>query len=147
MPIASAVAAKTFKIPKTHAECADMAYKLRQERYALQKKVDEMKSQEAELVEHLIDNLPKTQALGIVGKVARATIVEKEIVDLQGDGKDKFAGVYDYILKNARKNPGVWSLLQRRVGDEAAKEIIAAGKGKLIGAKLGIVKSISLTKL
>jgi hypothetical protein len=136
-----------FKMPKTLAACADMAYELRQERYALQKQVEELKSRESALVEHLIETLPKSDALGITGKKARATIKETEIVDLQGDGAEPFAGVYDYILKNGRKDPGVWSLLQRRLGSEAAKELIAAGKGKLIGAKLGTVKTISLTKL
>lgn len=144
---AAASKAAGFKLPKTLAACADMAYQLRTERYAVQKKVDELQARETALCEHLINNLPKSDALGVVGKAARAVIKEREIVDLQGDGKDKFAKVYDYILKNARRDPGVWALLQRRVGEAAAKELIEAGKGKLIGAKIGTVPTVSLTKV
>lgn len=135
------------KIPETLAGCADMLYELERKRYALQKEVEEYKKLEFVLTEHLINNLPKAEALGVTGKIANATIKEREIVELIGTEVDRFAKLYDYVLKNARKNPGVWSLLQRRVGDAAAKELIAAGKGALIGAKLGVVKVISLTKV
>jgi hypothetical protein len=144
---AKASTAAGFALPKTLAECADMAYQLREERYAAQKKVDEMKKRETALVEHLINNLPKSKASGVRGKFALATIKEAEVIELIGTETDRFEKVYDYILKNARKNPGVWSLLQRRVGDAAAKELILAGKGALIGAKIGKIPTVSLTKV
>lgn len=146
---ATAQASKTagFVLPKSLAVCADMAYTLRQDRYALQKQIDEMQKKETALTEHLINNLPKSDASGVRGKVAWATIKDKEVVELVGTEQDRFSKVYDYILKNGRKDPGVWSLLQRRVGDAAAKELIAAGKGALIGAKLGTVPTVSLTKV
>ena len=37
--------------------------------------------------------------------------------------------------------------MQRRIGEAAAKEMIAAGKGGLIGYKIGKVKFVSLSKL
>lgn len=135
------------KIPKSLAACADMLYEMERRRYVLQKEVDAMKSAETAIREHLINNLPKSDALGIAGKIARATIKEKEIVELVGSETDRFEKVYDFILKNGRKNPGVWSLLQRRLGEAAAKELIDAGKGALIGAKLGKVPTVSLTKV
>ena len=136
-----------FKIPKSLAACADMLYTMETERYALQHRVEAMKANETALREHLIENLPKSQALGVSGKVATATIKDKEIVELIGTEDDRYSKVYDYILKNARRNPGVWSLLQRRLGDAAAKEMITAGKGPLIGAKLGKIPTVSLTKV
>ena len=136
-----------FKLPKTLAACADMAYTLRQERYALNKKVEELQAKETALTEHLIQNLPKSDASGVRGRTALATIKEKEIVELIGTEADRFAKVYAYILKNGKKDPGVWSLLQRRVGDAAAKELILAGKGDAIGAKIGKVPTVSLTKI
>ncbi len=144
---AKASALAGFAIPKTLAACADMAYKIRAERYAAQKIVDAMQAKETALCEHLIENLPKSAALGVIGKTARAVITEREVVDMEGDGTDKFAKIYDYILKNGRRDPGVWSLLQRRVGEAAAKELIAAKKGALIGCKIGKVPVVSLTKV
>lgn len=135
------------KIPKTLAACADMLYELERKRYVIQHEVDAMKKQESVLTEHLINNLPKSDALGVTGKLATATIKKKEIVELFGSKTDRFASVYEYILKNARKDPGVWSLLQRRLGDASAKELIAAGKGSKIGAKIGTIKVVSLTKV
>lgn len=145
---AAASKAAEFKLPKTLAACADLAYKLREERYALQKQADAIAKQETALTEYLIDNLPKSDAQGVTGKTARATIKMKEIVVL-GDERmaDRFEKVYDYILRNARRDPGVWSLMQRRLGDAAAMELINAGKGKLIGATKGEVKTVSLTKV
>lgn len=144
---ATASKAAGFKLPKTLAGCADALYTMQEERYALQKKVDELAKQETALREHLIENLPKSEALGVTGRVARATIKEKEIVELVGTEVDRFSKLYDYILRNARRDPGVWSLLQRRCGDAAAKELIAAGKGALIGARLGKVPVVSLNKV
>lgn len=128
-----------FKIPTALAKCADMLYELERERYALQKQIEEMKKKESALTEHLINNLPKSDATGVSGKIARAVIKEREIVELIGTETDRFALVYAYILKNAKKDPGVWSLMQRRLGEASAKELVAAGKGKLIGAKMGKV--------
>lgn len=135
-----------MKMPKTLAGCADLMYKTRQDRLALQKRVDELKSEENELAEHLIQNLPKANAQGITGKLINATIKDKEIVELYGTEEDRFSKVYEYILKNAKRDPGVWALMQRRVSDTAAKELIEAGKGALIGARLGTVPFVSLTK-
>jgi hypothetical protein len=136
-----------FKIPTSLAQCADLLYKLEKERYALQHQAEDLKKKETLLTEHLINNLPKSDATGVVGKVARAVIKEREIVELIGTETDRFALVYEYILKNARKDPGVWSLMQRRLGEAAAKELVAAGKGKLIGAKMGKVPVVSLSKV
>ena len=145
---AAAAKATGFKLPKTLAECADRAYKLREARYALQKQVDALANEEAALTDHLIENLPRSEASGVRGKLAAATIKDKEIVVLgTEDMADRFERLHDYILRNARRDPGVWSLLQRRVGESAVKELIEAGKGKLIGATLGKVKTVSLTKV
>ena len=112
-----------FKMPKTLAACADAYYTTMQERLALQKKVDALKAQETAIAEHLIQNLPKSDATGVSGKAARVFITMK--TRAQVTNWDKF---YGYILKSANKDPGAWSLLQKRVGEEAVNEIWAAGK-------------------
>ena len=69
---------KTYKFPKAIGTCADRLYKLREERLALQKKVDELKAEETALKNHIIDMLPKSEASGVAGKVARVTVVTRE---------------------------------------------------------------------
>ena len=131
----------TFKLPKTLAACADLLYTTQQKRYALDKQSDAMKAEEAQLREHLINNLPKSDATGVAGSIARASISIKEVVQV----KD-WEGVYAHILKNAKKDPGVWSLLQKRVGDKAVKEVLESGK-KIPGVELMDVKTVSLNKV
>jgi len=129
------------KLPKSMAECADMLYTIRQDRYAQNKVVEELKAKEALLVEHLIQNLPKSAATGIAGKVARATVASKTIPQAQDWDK-----IQAYILANGKKNPGVFSLLQRRLGEATVKEMWDAGKS-IPGVEPFEVKTISLNKL
>ena len=133
----------SFKIPKTLAGCADRMYTVRHERYALQKQVDLLAAEENALREHLIDNLPKSQASGIAGRVARASIDSKIVWQVEPDGWPK---VYEYIIKNYKKNPGVFALLQRRLGEAAVKEMDEAGV-KVPGTASMDVKTVSLNKL
>lgn len=133
-------------IPKSLAAAADLMFSIREKRLALQREVELLQKQETTLGNHLIDSLPKSDAQGVTGKLVNATIKMREVVELIGTEEDRFAGVYAYILKNAKRDPGVWSLLQRRVGEAAAKELIAAGKGDAIGARIGEVPFVSLTK-
>lgn len=69
---------KTYKFPKSMAVCADKYYELLQKRLALQKEVTAIKAEEKAYKQYLIDNVPKSQATGVQGKVARAVIVTKE---------------------------------------------------------------------
>lgn len=114
---------KAPKLPKSLAECADLLYTIRQERLAKDKEAAALKAKEFILTEHLIANLPKSSATGVAGKVARVTAVSQTIPQVAD--WDKLQG---YILANGKKNPGVFSLLQRRLGDTAVKEMWAAGK-------------------
>ena len=130
-----------FKIPKALAAVADRLYQVREERLSLQKQVDYMAAEEAALRDHLINNLPKSQATGIAGKLIRASIESRTVVVV----KD-WDAVYSYILKNGKKNPGVFSLLQRRVGDATVKEMWENGK-EVPGVEALKVPFVSLTKL
>jgi len=112
---------KKFTPPKSLATCADMLYSIREERYALNKQVDALAEKEAALREHLINNLPKSEATGIAGKIARATVENKSVVQVQDWDK-----LYSYIIKNAKK--GAFALMQRRVSESAVREIWEAKK-------------------
>jgi hypothetical protein len=130
-----------FKVPKTMAACADLLYSTQRDRYALQKQVDELAARETLLTTALIDGLPRSAAQGITGKLANATITDKEVVIVED-----WDALHDYVLKRARKDPGVWALMQRRVGDTAVKELSASGV-KVPGTKIDTVKRISLRKV
>lgn len=107
-----------FKLPKTLALCADELYKTREARLALQKQVDELTSRESAIKEHLINNLPKSDASGVAGKLARVTIVTKVIAQVKDWDK-----LYAYIKKN-----NAFEFLQRRLTDTAIKERWDNGK-------------------
>lgn len=112
------MAAVQFKFPKTLAGCADALFSARLERLGLQKSVDDIKKRETLLKEYLISNLPKSEASGVAGKLARVTIVTKLVPQVED-----WDSLYAYIKKN-----GAWELLQRRLGETAVKERWEAGK-------------------
>lgn len=110
-------------LPKTLAACADEYYEVMQARLVKQREADELKKRETKLADHLINKLPASDATGVAGKVVRVSIVKRTRNEVEDWG-----AVHAHILKNAKKDPGVWSLLQRRLGDAAIDEIVATGK-------------------
>ncbi len=67
-----------FTPPKKLATVADQLYEIRQERLAMQRefepKIAELKKRERILEDLLVAKLPKDDATGVAGSVARATI-------------------------------------------------------------------------
>lgn len=133
--------AKPPKLPKTLAGCADALYEAQQTRYRLQKDLDALKELEGALREHLIENLPKSDATGVAGKVARATVKSDTVYS----PKD-WDAIHGYILANAKKNPGVWAIMQKRLGSEALKEMDESGALPKGIERLQVPK-LSLTKV
>lgn len=127
---------KEFVIPESLALCADLLYTTREERLKIDKVVEELKSREAQLREHLINNLPKSDASGVSGAVASATIKQKEEPVVED-----WDSLYKYISRHK-----AWDLLQRRVSGPAVK---ARWEDKKVvpGVGMIIVPSISLTKV
>lgn len=125
-----------MKMPKSLAACADLLYQTQQKRYDLNKQVKELEKIESELKTHLIDNLPKSDASGIAGKLARVTIVPK-VKPVVED--------WDAFYKHVKKT-GHFDLLQRRLSDPAVnerwddgKEIPGVGKFNAITVSLNKV--------
>lgn len=133
--------AVTFTAPKTLAECGDQLYRTREQRLALQKNVDELQAQETFLRDHLINNLPKSNATGVAGKLVRVAIETKTVYQAED-----WDAVRAYIKTTSTKNPGVWGLLNRAVNQATAKEIYEAGK-TIPGMKSLEVKTVSVNKL
>ena len=85
----------SIKLPKTLAGCADLYAMLRDSRLSKQREANETKAEEGIVREHLIANLPKSQASGVSGKIAQVTVEsapEPTVVDLK-----KFL---QYVLKS-----------------------------------------------
>lgn len=124
-----------FKIPRTLAAAADMLYTTRQERLAINKRVEAYKVHERALREHLIDNLPKSDATGAAGKIARAQV---EIEDTP------VANDWDAVRKHIKKT-GDFDLLNKAINRKAIKERWMAGKevpgiGHFDNVKISITK-------
>lgn len=124
------------KIPSTPAECADLLYKTRTARLLLQAKVDAMKDVEGALCEYFIENLPRSNASGIAGKLARVQIEPKPVPQVSD-----WLKFYAYVKKN-----NAFDLLQRRLSEGAVKERLD-NKVKLPGVTIFNAKKVSCTKL
>ena len=125
-----------FKVPKALGACADLMYQLKQDRLELQRQVEVLAERESILRNHLIENLPKSQAEGITGKLARATITK----DIQ-PRVENWDLVYKYIKKT-----GSFELLQRRLSTAAVQERWDLGK-ELPGIGTFTVVKVSLNKV
>lgn len=128
---------KSYKFPKSLAVCADKYYQLRQQRLAMQKKVDEIEAEEKAYKNHLIDNVPKSEATGVQGKIARVTIVTRE----EPQVKDEEA-FRKYLAKTKR-----WDLAYKlRPSAPAIRELWEDGK-VIPGVEKFNVVTVSLNKV
>lgn len=125
-----------FKFPKTIAACGDKAYELRIKRLAMQKEVDAIEAEEKALKEHIIQTLPKSEATGVAGRVARATVVTKEVPQVED---------WEAFYKHVKKT-GEFDLLNRALNKSAVEERWDHGK-KVPGVKAFTAVSVSLAKV
>jgi uncharacterized lipoprotein YmbA len=128
--------APEFKVPESLATCADLLYTTREARLLIEKQAEALKSRETQLREHLIANLPKSEATGVAGQVARATIVTK--IEPAVEDWDAF---YKYVARTKS-----WDMLQRRI---SAPAIRARWEAKKVVGGVGTVTvtSVSLNKV
>lgn len=101
-----------IKLPKTLAACADLYGTLREARLALDKQVTEAKEREEFVKNYLIDNIPKSEATGVSGKLWSTSVVRKKIAQV----KD-WDAFYKHILKTKD-----FSLLNRAANRKAIEE-------------------------
>jgi hypothetical protein len=129
-----------FILPKQPAECADLLYAVREERLAFQRRADRLKEAETALSDWFIENLPRSSATGVAGKRARVQIETRPIPVV--DGEAGWSRLHEYIVKN-----DAWELLQKRLGEGAAKELLDAGEGGKAGLTVFQAKKVSCTKI
>lgn len=130
------VTAPKYKFPKALGACADKLFELRNKRLDMQKLVDEVEAEEKAYKNHLIENLPKSEASGVAGKLARITIVTKQIPQVK-----------DWVAFHAHvKKSGNFDLLQKRLSDAAIKERWEEGK-EVPGVEHFNVVSVSINRV
>lgn len=127
---------KTFGRKLLPGQLADALYAARQERYALQHRVDTMKEQETALSNQLRAALLKLKGNTVGGKVARVTLESKSVPKVVS-----WDALYAHIKKT-----GEFDLLQRRVGEEAVKARWDA-KQTVPGVQAEPVAKLSVEKL
>jgi len=125
-----------FEVPENLAVAVDLLYTTRQTRLEIQKQVEALQARETQLREHLINTLPKSDATGIAGKVARATIVTK--TEPTVEDWDEF---YKWLSRNR-----AWDCIQRRISAPAIRARWEAHK-KVAGVGTIQVVSVSLNKV
>ena len=120
-----------FKPPKTVAGGADDYYLTRERRLSLQKEVDKIQETETVLKAWLIQELPKGNASGVAGKVARVSVVVKDIPRVE-DWSKLYAAIAANYAAHAKKHDGLqdtaFALLNRAVAAAEVKQLWKDGK-------------------
>lgn len=135
---APAPAKPAYKFPKTLGACADRLYQLKEKQAEAQRVVDAIDAERKALTAHVIETLPKSEATGVAGKLARVRVVTKEVPQVSD-----WVAFYAYVHKTKRGD-----LLQRRLNEKAVGELIEANPKKGVPG-VGVFKAItiSLTKV
>jgi hypothetical protein len=127
---------KEFKAPKNVAQAADRLFTARNERLKVQHSVTPLKEEEKHLTEYIINTLPKSDASGVAGKLARVSVTSKDMPTV----KD-WAKLFKFVAKN-----NAWHLLGKTINSEAVQEMLDKKK-KVPGIELFKTTSVSLNKL
>jgi hypothetical protein len=123
-------------LPKSIGKCADLYSDVRALRLAMDKEVEAVKAREAEIREHIIGNLSKSEDTGAAGLRYRAQIVMKD----QPRAVD-WPALWAFIAKNNR-----FDLLQKRLGEKAVMDMVEQGE-KLPGVEVIHIPDVSITKI
>ena len=129
------MAKKDKPLPKTLGACADELKAIKDEMSGLNRELAELQARRTLLETKLIEELPASNAEGIVGKTIRATVVTKRVPVLED-----WAAFTKHIKKT-----GDFDLLRRQVSTEAVEERWEAKK-RVPGVGVFNKKKVSLTK-
>lgn len=130
------MADKKFKMPAKIGACADRLYQVKNDRLKLQKAVDELAAEESAIKEHIIQTLPKSEASGVAGKVARVSVTVKDVPQV----KD-WEAFHGFVKKT-----GFFHLLQKRLSSQAVDEVLESGK-TIPGLEIFKLPTVSLSKV
>jgi hypothetical protein len=140
---------KGFVAPRNVAVAADAYATAKGERLALQKQVDALEVTERALKMWLISNLPKGEASGVSGKIARVKLVIKDI-PIATDWKLLYKSMVDQYIMHSRKKDGLedsaFAPINRSLTATSIKEVWADG-GDVPGVGVMHRADLSLSKI
>lgn len=140
---------KGFKMPKTLGGCADLLYTTRQDRLGLNQVVDEYKTIESRVKDYVVENLPKSNATGISGKVASVSVETKDVPS-PDYWPAIYKGIVDDYMAHIKKKDGLqdsaFDLLSRAL-NSASVEARWANSVKVPGVKTFKAIVVSVTKV
>jgi hypothetical protein len=125
-----------FKLPKTVGAAADRLYELKDAKSTLAKQVDAIEEEQTALKNFIIEKLPKSEATGVAGKLARVTVVTKPVPQV----KD-----WDAFWAKFNKKTDT-DMLSRSISKAAVQARLDAGK-TVPGVEIFNVVSVSLNKV
>ena len=126
----------TFKIPKTVGACADRLYKIKELRADLSRQEKLLEEEARAIKDFIILTLPKSEATGVAGKLARVAVVTKLVPQVED---------WTAFWANFNKSRDT-DLLARSINKTAVEARLDAGK-KVPGVILFNATSVSLNKL
>lgn len=126
---------KGSEIPTGIGPKADEYMVVREHRLAMEKEARGVKDRETEIFNSIMSTLDESTETGGIGKFYGVQRVEKDVVNV----KD-----WDSIWKHIQ-DTGDFNLLQKRVNDKAAKEMIEGGTA-LPGVSMEKVATLSFAK-
>lgn len=138
-----------FVPPKKPANGVDQLYETREKRLGLDRESTVLKETEGNLREWLIETIPKSDATGIAGKLARATVVTK-VMPVPEDWSKIYKFIVDtymdHVKKKTGQQDGVFALLNKALNTSTVSEMWEAGK-TVPGVGKFNAKAISLSKV
>ena len=137
----SSIGAAAYRIPKTIGLCADRLWEIKEAMRKGNLAIDALDTERKAIEAHLIETLPKSNAEGVSGKLAKVRIHTQTVPQVT----DWHAFYADLALRYKKEGDQAFRFLQRRVGAPAVAEIWAEGKDIPGVAQFQVVK-VSLTK-
>ena len=128
--------APKYKFPKKPGEWPDLLHELKEKRLKIQREADAVEAEEKALKEHIVQNLPKSEASGVAGKLYKVAVITKEVPQVKD--WDKF---YAYMSKTKG-----YDLLNKALNRGAVEARMEAGK-TVPGIEMFTAVTVSLTKI
>jgi len=123
-------------VPKNAAAASDELFKLQAYKSTLAKEVATVEAREKEIKKWAIDNLPKDDATGVMGKFGTMEIVTKTVPTVSD-----WVLLYGYIAKKK-----AWDMLQKKLSPSAITDRWGTKMDKVPGVTPFVVVSVKLTK-
>jgi hypothetical protein len=126
-------------LPTSIGRCADLLHDVTTLRLKMEKEADEIAKREAEIKEHIINNLSAGADTGAAGLKYRVQVIPKRNPILMPEG---WGGFTSWMNKNDRVD-----MIQKRLSEKPIMEFEGEQKRLPPGLEIMNVKKLSITKI